>query len=335
MGKEFVVVMRGPSAMLFDHNKQLRVQDFQSDVGPVNITYTTRYLNRGPEVIMPGDLWIDIRGSANSLGEALEPFANAGLGMLPLLTLSSNSAIEDADIELGFDNTSGLTERDYFQNYIPPESNVVHVGRRINIEATIALLRALGPHPDSERLRRGANQYRLALLSWRLGRETLSLAHLWMAVEAITKAKLRAECVAHGVIEQADLAAKMGVDLKQLDGVIRKELILKGDKECYEKARKASDGFEHGFLGYDKIRELSRDVRHRMADYVRVAILEMCGLDDNTFATLTSDPYDKPLGYWPVVKYLRGKLVGSGDELAAPGNAYPFIRWNPPLNPQS
>ena len=43
---------------------------------------------------------------------------------------------------------------------------------------------------------------------------------------------------------------------------------------------------------------------------------------------MTSDPFDRPLGHWPVAKYLRGKLVGPGEELAAPGNAYPFIKWD-------
>lgn len=97
--------------------------------------------------------------------------------------------------------------------------------------------------------------------------------------------------------------------------------------ECYKKSKEASDGFEHGFLGFDKLRELSKDIRPRMANYVRTAILEMCNLDSKTFSVLTEDPYDKPLGYWAVAKYIRGKLIGSGNELARPKNAYPFIKW--------
>jgi hypothetical protein len=37
------------------------------------------------------------------------------------------------------------------------------------------------------------------------------------------------------------------------------------------------------------------------------------------------------LGHWPIVKYLRSKLVGTGEELAAPGNEYPFMKWNPKI----
>lgn len=327
--KQYIVVMRGPSAVLFRQGKSLTVLDFPSAIGPVNIVYTSRWLNRGENVIVPGNLWIEIQGSGHTLEEVLSPFANAGLAMLPILSLSANAAVGEPEVELGFDNTPGVTERDFFQSYIPPESSIVHLGRHINVEATVALSRTLATHPDSERLLRGADQYRLALDSWRLGRETLSLAHLWMALEAITKARIRAECAARGLQEYQKLAENLGVELKQLDATVRKDLILNGDDECYKKAKDASDGFEHGFLGYDRIRELSKDIRHRMANYVRTAILEICGVGSEVFRILTSDPFDKPLGYWPVIKYIRGQLIGVGEGLAAEGNAYPFIRWNP------
>jgi hypothetical protein len=108
---------------------------------------------------------------------------------------------------------------------------------------------------------------------------------------------------------------------------VRKDLLLDGDAECYDKCRQASDGFEHGFLGYDEIRELSKDIRHRMAEYVRTATLKLCGLEDEALQVLTKDPFDKPLGHWPLAKYLRGRLLGDNPELAANGNAYPFMRW--------
>ena len=102
---------------------------------------------------------------------------------------------------------------------------------------------------------------------------------------------------------------------------------MKGDIDAYRKAKKASDAFEHGFLGFDEIWKLSQDVRNRVATYVRESILRLSGLDSATFEILTSKPFDEPLGHWPVVKYLRGKLFSERDNLAAKGNAYPFVRW--------
>ncbi len=329
--RQFVIVMRGPSAVFFHADDKLVVREFPSARGPVNMVYRTRMLDRGG-VDIPGHLWIDIRGHASSLDEALTPFANAGLGLLPIMSLSANAAIGEPEVEIGYENTLGITEREYFQSYVSPERDVLYVGRRIKVEATVALLKALDTHPERERLLRGANQYGLALETWRLGRESLSLAHLWMALEAITKAKLRVVCAARSVTE-AKLADDLGVDRTELDGTIRKAFLLKGDEECYKKGKEASDGFEHGFTRYDKIREHSKEIRHRMAHYVRTAILELCGIEEEIFRLLTSDPFDQPLGHWPVVKYLRGKLLGEGDELAAKGNSYPFVRWKPGIKP--
>jgi hypothetical protein len=110
---------------------------------------------------------------------------------------------------------------------------------------------------------------------------------------------------------------------------------LAGDEECYSKAKEASDGFEHGYLDYVEIISKSKDVRHRMANYIRNAILQMVGLSDETHQVLISAPFDKPLGDWAVVKYLRGKLTGAKDELAAEENAYPFMRWRQTINTTS
>jgi len=329
--RQFIVVMRGPSAVLFRQDTNMLVEDFPSSAGPVNIVYTTRWLNRGGGITVPGHLWIEIRGNGNDLEQALVPFANAGLSMLPIMCLSANAAIGEPEIELGFDSTSGVTERDYFQCYLSPESTEIHLGRHINVKATVTLINSLKVHPDSERLRRAANQYRLALDYWRLGRESLSLAHLWMALEALTKVKIRAECKSRNLKDEKELAEVLKVDSKQLEPYVRRKLLVMGADECYAKAKKASDGFEHGFLGYDKISAISKDVRHLMAGYVRKAILELCQIDDDTYKTLTKDPFDKPMGYWPVVKYLRGKLIGKGEELAPEGNAYPFMRWKPEI----
>ena len=326
--REFTVVMRGPSAVIFRPNETLG-GEFPSAVGPVNIVYTSRWIQKDESVTIPGHLWIEVSGKGTNLEDILVPFANAGLALLPLLSLSANAAIGHPDIELGFDCSPEVSERDYFHNYVPPESEVVHFARQINVKETVAVLDALYLNTNAERIRRAANQYRVALDSWRLGQEALSLAHLWMALEALTKARIRHECTKRGISTEQELSDSLGIDLAQLDATVRRDLILKGDEECYRKSKKASDGFEHGFLGYDKIHDLARDTRHRMTQYIRGEVFDQLRLGEDTLGVLTSDPFDKPMGYWPVVKYVRGKLLGDNRELAAEGNAYPFLRWKP------
>ena len=42
---------------------------------------------------------------------------------------------------------------------------------------------------------------------------------------------------------------------------------------------------------------------------------------------LLATPYNVPLGNWPVVKYIRGQLLGDSDSLAAKTNEYPIMSW--------
>ena len=128
--REFTVVMRGPSAVVFRQNENLLIQGFPSMLGPVNIAYTSRWIRRSETVTVPGQLWIEIRGEGFTLEESLVPFANAGLNCLSILALSANAAVGESDIEVAFDSSSNVTERDYFQSYVMPESDVVHFARR-------------------------------------------------------------------------------------------------------------------------------------------------------------------------------------------------------------
>ncbi|GAG03289.1 unnamed protein product, partial [marine sediment metagenome] len=185
------------------------------------MAYTSRWLNRGANVNFPGHLRVEVTGNGPSLEEVLVPFANGGLAMLPVLALCANAAVGEPEVELGFENTPEITERDYFQCYVPSETDIIHICRHIKVDQTVSVIRALAKHSESERLRRGINQYRLALDSWRLGRETLALTHLWMALEAITKVKIRMECSARGLSSQKELADSLDVQLKQLDATVR------------------------------------------------------------------------------------------------------------------
>ena len=324
--------MRGTSAVIFLPGNHLRANHFPSTIGPVDLTYTSRWINKNANVTTPGHLWIEAKGSGSRLSDVLAPFANAGYALLPVMSLCANTAIGDPELEIGYDSSPNINERDYFQQYVPPESEIAHFTREINVKETVALFDALNSNEEAERIRRAANQYRLALNSWRLGQEALSLAHLWMALEALTKSRIRLECKKRHISTQEELAVSLGVAVKRLDPTVRRVLILKGDNECYKKAKSASDGFEHGFLGFDKIQSLAQDTRYRMAKYIRTEVFYQLGINQEAYDVLTNDPYDKPLGYWPIVKCVRGKLVGENPELAAVGNAYPFLRWKPVID---
>jgi hypothetical protein len=277
---------------------------------------------------VPGQLWIEVLGLAPDVGLAIPALANAGLSALSAISLAGNVAIEHPAIELAFENgEGGTTEREFFQAFVRPEGGDFREARFANHAAIGAVYDKLNASPEVERLQRAANQYRLALDHWRAGAESLVLAHLWMAIEALTKVQVRRLRKDGGFQSDEDLATALGVPLKELDATARRLHLLRGDEECYSKAKKASDGLEHGFLAFDEIHAHAEEVYERLAQYVRAALFAFCDLDERTKSIVLTDPYDKPMGTWPLVKFVRGKLLGKGTDLAPSNQAYPFIKW--------
>ncbi len=329
--KEFTVVLRGSSAVYTPSKKGFEINNFPSSAGLVNINFRSRWIQKNENTKVPGDLWIEVKGKGKNLYESLAPFANAGGALIPILSISANAAINDPELELAYDSSPQSSERDYFQHYVPPESGEIHILRQIKSKETIDLIESLSRSVNAERINRAINHYRLSLSFWRFGKETFSLAHLWMALEALTRSRIKRELTQRSLKTNQDLAGVLGTQVDELDPTVKRELILKGDQECYSKSKKASDGFEHGFLEFEEIQELATDTRTKMAQYIRDEIFNQLELNENTFKILTKEPFEKPLGYWPVVKNIRGKLLGNNPELALEGNEYPIFRWSPTI----
>lgn len=334
--RQVTVVLRAPSAAIFGSEDMespggLRIERWESTVGPVTIAYRTRLIEGADGSKVAGQLWIEVVGEASSLKDCIAPFANASLELLPIVALSANASIGHPDVELAFESGPGLAERAYFQQYLPPERQIPHAGRHIHIASAIALLAAMHASPRRERLTRATNQYALALSNWRLGLETLTVAHLWMSLEALTPVVIDSEVLRRGLSSKAELAASMGLTSRDLDTVARRDWLLAGDADCYKEAKAASDGFEHGYGSFPDMRQAATKHRRRIANLVREAIFDLAGLDAEAAAILKAPPFDQPMGHWPLATYLWGKLVGTVIDLARPESAYPFVGLRPQL----
>lgn len=323
---QYVVVLKGSSGAKFVPEDYLRAQGFPSAAGPINVVFRTRYGDEGFSVPIPRELWVDARGSAASLDAAIEAFANAAHGLASVVAMSANAPIDELDVHLAYNNTPGLDEREFFQSFLPDESGMPRQGRRTNVEATVGLLGALDSHLEAKRLLRAIAQYHLALANWRPGRETLALAHLYMGMEAMTKVVVRHQCKTRRLAE-ADLAREWGVTGEDLEAEVRRRILFNGDDRCYKMAKSASDGLEHGFMPFPQVHGLAMQVRDATASYLRSAIVDVAGVEEKARRVLLGPPFDTPLGSWRYSKYIRGRLLGTTDELAEEGQEYPRMHW--------
>jgi hypothetical protein len=339
MVRHFVVVTRAQSGARIREGQALQLRVLTS-VGPATATVRTRYADEGLESPIPRELWVEIQGDANSsLDEAINAYWSSANGLLPSFAVIANAPIEDVDIHIAFDATPGETEHAFFENFLPDEGGRPRHGRSMPLPETLEVLEALAESDERPRLARACAFYREALGHLKPGREVLQVVFLWMAVEALTKVALHRACAAEGCTED-ELLVRWGlapagaeadivrVAKRGLDGEARRRLIFHGDADCQRVAAQASNGFEHGFEEFSRVRELALEAKERkVAEHVRQALFELLQLPGSTACTLIGGRYEKPRANWLINRYLRGTFVGQADSLAAPDQEYPIIRW--------
>lgn len=296
------------------------------------LTFTTRYLEAGFEVPVPGDLMVVVEIEASSTLEAFT-WLTVGRELASIISVATNAAIAPIKGELVYDITHGKTDRELFQRFVPGDE-ITFSSRTVPIDATFAVLEAIATSEHRNRLVRAITQYNEALLRWELGSELLVVSHLWMGVEAITKAYLRVHLEKKGASE-AELANEWGFKPKggylEQEKFLRTEarvrLVCQGDALHHKIARKVSDSFEHGLENGGALFGPARDALMPIARYLRAAILEVARVPKEHQQTLFTDPYARPRGLGGFEQYFRTTLRGDSEELAHEGRDHPCCDW--------
>jgi hypothetical protein len=157
-----------------------------------------------------------------------------------------------------------------------------------------------------------------------------------MGIEAITKALLRLYLKRSGITKE-DLARDWGFDpnperYMKLDSFLNAEarvrLTCLGDRQHHQIAKKVSDDFEHGLANGGQLFAGASDALIPIASYLRQAILTVAEVADGHRQVMLSGPYDRPRGPGATEEYLRAKLVGETEKLAADGFDHPICDWD-------
>jgi len=328
----FVVAGKCRASAIFNTNETLTVNCALLERPPFTVTFWTEY-GGAFEIPIPLFLAFEARGLANSIKEAGEIFANWARGLNTIIALAVNADTGLLEPELIFDASPEKDQHDYFQVFIAEDAIRAIPNRRIDVGLVQGLMAAIAKHSQADRLRRAAAQYSQALSLWRPGHEIECLAHLYIAVEAISKAVLR-DHLRRAQISEDELAEKWKVEgttklerRKNIESEVRRQLIFCNDIACYREARKISDGFEHGYSDYDEVRKPAQELIVRCAHYVRRAIISILDLEHSVFERLFEPNYAEPRGPVSIIRYLRGTLSGKAEQLAAPDQRYPIMHW--------
>lgn len=324
--KTFTVVARAASGAYFTPDGYFLVRQFPTGTGKVDVLIKTRRAELGGfDRPVPRGLYAEVRGEAESIYEALQEFTTAAQNLLPLLSVSANAPIKNLQPELAFESTPEVEEREFFQQFLLDERLLPYRPRKVNARATKELMLTVVASSEKDRLLRASAQYFHALQEWGPGQEIMALAHIYIGMEILTPVALRTHLSQYG-IDKADLVQAWKIDLRVLDSEVKRRLLFDGDDDTYVRVKKASDGFEHGFLDFHDIRATALDLREKAAGYLRRALFRLSGLSQDVVTELIGHPFTKPFDL-EYTKYLWGTLRGKGDILGAEGQDFPIMMW--------
>lgn len=324
----YVLILRASAGFYFGKDDSLPPMRFLTQTGPTEITFgTSRMLLPGFTHPVRHGIWADVRGEAESLNEAIEPWANWARGVAAILSVAANAPVGNLTADLGFDDTPGKTNRCYWRRTYPNISLIPHSGRKLPSQLALALVSAWmkQPHKNMERWHRAFNAYHHALQEWEPGLEIPSLGHLWVGMEALTPIALNHHLEERS-LSRDELAREWNIEPKALNAETRLRLLFDGNEECYSEAKEARNGLLHGYGKLWDVRERSMPIRLDTARYLRSSLFNLIGLNQSDKGQLLAAPFDTPL-HWTMMAQMFGTIRGRTENLAAEDDIYPQVEW--------
>lgn len=329
MSECVVVAGANSGVILRSEDPRIRIENLRVSDRTVTLEIFSRYEVSEFGFPVPRELVAEVRGDAESLDEARVKFNDIANSIFGLLALAANTWIEEASLWLAFESDPALTRRAFVQSINPRQSGLPRASKFLRVPATLDLFRAVASSPHHDRLRRAIEQYRLALRYWTPGFETLAVAHLFMAAEALKVASLRRALKAE---TEAQLAARWDVPYRgqrgtmrrgDLEAAARKELVFHGDSATHDAAQQASDGLEHGYADFRLIALNSQLAKEATASHIRRTIIELSDVAPEHAETLLGAPLANPTVDLDLQHLIVATLVGDGP-VAPEDNDWPY-----------
>ena len=349
----YTVVLRcAESQLRVPPKKGLLISPIASEYGNYELRIQTRTEEEPRfQSPIPRELWIEVTGPAPSVEVALNIAAATANQFVRQVAFAANAWQGLLTVHLAYESTPGCRERAFFQNWVMDERGLPRPARTFDPDLIFRFLVALAHVAPNDRLRivRSITQYTDALQHWKVGSELYALAHLYMGVEAITPTAIRSAISSRGLKDRRALESTVleatKYSLRQriarwiypragghtpsarLDTWARREIIFRGDEETFRIAKGASDSLEHGLAQHEEVHKSAIRCVEKCASYLRHAILDIVPIGADDRAALRVKPYANPASTGGFERQFLATITCDEDEIAAPGQVYPTVRW--------
>jgi hypothetical protein len=270
------------SYAVFKRGQGLRILQVGSPLGPVDLVFSTRYVDGwGPPAPSQG-IVVEVRCPAQAR-QQIDILANLLRHFSSVLSLSANAWVGEL---------ASLSEPAPSQRLSQFDLSLM---RELDAEATLALFESLGAHPEADQFWSAIHSYRTALGFWTCDQQHLALAHLHRSVLSIAEIFVRISCEKHEVTT-ADLAKKYQVEEDRLLRYIIQAEFYAGDDECFRAAELACQNAGCGPHPADDDLLDRSELHVSAARYLRNSILRVLDFKEPYRTRLLGSGFDLPCG---------------------------------------
>jgi hypothetical protein len=155
----YVVVARAHASAIFYPGDLFAIDFAYADREPCRVVFRTRYDEAGYDAPVPRDLWVDIRGKAPDLPNAVLNFVTAAGEISNIIVLGVNATMGQLEPELVFDESPDESNHEFLQSFMPHWPLFPFPSRKVDVQAIGALIRGVSSHSERARITRAIAQY--------------------------------------------------------------------------------------------------------------------------------------------------------------------------------
>lgn len=325
----WVVALSAKSAIRLHEDERFEMVASAATTAPVDIVRLRNdYATNKQGLPFFAQLTVEAGGPVPDLSACVRVLGGIAAPYFQVMAVAGNAAVAEPDDLLAYEVPPAELARSQFlvQRRCDMASPAITV-RSLKGERVREICSAADRHPRQDRMHRAMAHFRIALNQLDGMNRLLSAEHLYIAAETLGRVihlRLLADAgLPDTGASKHELAVKNGFHpssatsrshLNQYDSWVRITHIFEGAEDVYSDLKRASDGFEHGYVDFGEANEAADRIGDKPFTLIRRAILRELGIPSDS--ALFSEKLDRPLAMWPASIEVSGHY---GD--SSPGRA--------------
>jgi hypothetical protein len=324
--REWVVMLHARSTIRLRDDPHVVINPDSSSTGPVlGVRIRNTFSKITDDRLLVTGLFVEARGMAAGPDSAVGRLTGWALPLFQVIATAGNGAVDEPVDMVVHAPPVGKRPGRFLERRSCGAKDPAAVVRSIDAADLLTVLKGLNGHVDEQRLQRAMAHYRQALGELDPFNRVRCAESLFIACENLERAVLRRLYREAGLPDKGASKHKLAVaagfkppngcsrqHLSDFDSYVRAHYIFDDQEKIYRNLLFASNHFEHGSRGFDKIQDAADVSADKAFGFIRRAILREIGVPNDS-PLVTEVKYQHPLAGWPPALEVSGSYTSGRD----------------------